>query len=167
MWAGVCVCVCVCVREREREGFTVYTSYIQTAHTHTHTTTTPPPSPHPQQGEQQREVVRVTVTCCLHERAYNPYYAHLLMRLIKVSKAHAVTLRYCLWDHCRALEGGGDSEGGPVVAARRAVNLSRLMASMIAGVGLPLLVLKVCSGGGGVVCVLRSGGGVMLYSARG
>ncbi len=38
------------------------------------------------QGDQQREVVRVVVDCCLHEDAYNPFYALLIARLATHSK---------------------------------------------------------------------------------
>jgi hypothetical protein len=51
------------------------------------------------QGEAEREVVRVTVECCLQERSWNAYYAHLLSHLIKAVKGHRITLQYCLWDH--------------------------------------------------------------------
>ena len=51
------------------------------------------------QGEAQREIVRVTVECCLQERVWNAYYGHLLTRLAGAAKGHCVTLQFCLWDH--------------------------------------------------------------------
>jgi nucleolar MIF4G domain-containing protein 1 len=51
------------------------------------------------QGEAQRELVRVPVECCLQERAWNPYYGHLLGRLAAAAKGHRITLQFCLWDH--------------------------------------------------------------------
>ena len=49
------------------------------------------------QGESEREVVRVTLECCLAERAWNPYYAHLLAALAAAAKGHRITLQFCLW----------------------------------------------------------------------
>jgi hypothetical protein len=45
------------------------------------------------QGEGEREVVRVTVECCLQEKAWNPYYALLLAKLCEASKSHKITLQ--------------------------------------------------------------------------
>ncbi len=50
------------------------------------------------QGESEREVVRVTLECCLAERGWNPYYGHLLAALAAASKGHRITLQFCLWD---------------------------------------------------------------------
>ena len=55
------------------------------------------------QGEAQREVVRVTVECCLQERAWNGYYAQLLGSLVKTVKGHRITLQFCLWDLIKAV----------------------------------------------------------------
>lgn len=49
-------------------------------------------------GSQEREIVRVTVECCMHESAWNQYYGILLTRLCTLAKGHRVTLNYCLWD---------------------------------------------------------------------
>lgn len=51
------------------------------------------------QGEAEREVVRVVLECCLQERSWNPYYAHLLASLTRAVKGHRITLQFCLWDH--------------------------------------------------------------------
>lgn len=82
------------------------------------------------------------MTCCLQERTRNPFYAHLLLRIVSASRAHGVTLRYCLWDQIKGLEGEG-----PSVGPRRAVNLARLLATLIAKGGLPLLALRVVDWG--------------------
>ena len=50
------------------------------------------------QGEAQREVVRVTVECCLQEQTWNGYYAQLLGSLVRAVKGHRITLQFCLWD---------------------------------------------------------------------
>ena len=38
-------------------------------------------------------MVRVTVECCLQEKAWNPYYALLLAKLCEASKSHKITLQ--------------------------------------------------------------------------
>ena len=50
------------------------------------------------QGEAQREIVRVTVECCLQEQTWNGYYAQLLGSLVRAVKGHRITLQFCLWD---------------------------------------------------------------------
>lgn len=97
----------------------------------------------PPQGEQQREIIRVPVTCCLQERTWNPFYAHLLLHLVASSRAHGVTLRYCLWDQIKGLQ----QERGPSLGPRQAVNLARLLATLTARGGVPLLTLRVVEWG--------------------
>ncbi len=41
------------------------------------------------QGDQEREIVRVVMDCCVHETAYNPFYALLLVRLATHSRVSA------------------------------------------------------------------------------
>jgi len=86
------------------------------------------------QGESEREVVRVTVECCLQERSWNPYYSHLLQRLLASSKAHRVTLQYCLWDQFKLVE---------QTDMRRLINLAHLTAQLIASFTLSATILKV------------------------
>ena len=86
------------------------------------------------QGESEREIVRVSVDCCLQERRWNPYYAHLLQRIVSGSKAHRITLRYCLWDQFKLLE---------QTDMRRLVNLAHLTGHLIANFALSLSSLKV------------------------
>lgn len=87
------------------------------------------------QGESEREVVRVAVECCLQERSWNPYYSHLLQRLLASSKAHRVTLQYCLWDQFKLVE---------QTDMRRLINLAHLTAQLIASFTLSATILKVC-----------------------
>ena len=86
------------------------------------------------QGESEREVVRVSVECCLQERSWNPYYVHLLQRLLASSKAHRVTLQYCLWDQFKLVE---------QTDMRRLINLAHLTGQLIASFTLPSSILKV------------------------
>jgi nucleolar MIF4G domain-containing protein 1 len=85
-------------------------------------------------GDQEREVVRVAVECCLQEAAWNPYYAHLVTRLCSAERRHRATLLHCFWDQAKEVEGAG---------ARRMANLARLGGAAIAGGALPPAALKV------------------------
>lgn len=76
----------------------------------------------------------MSVECCLQERSWNPYYAHLLQRVVASSKAHRITLRYCLWDQFKLIE---------QTDMRRLVNLAHLTGHLIATFALPLSSLKV------------------------
>ncbi|KAL3133156.1 hypothetical protein ABBQ38_007050 [Trebouxia sp. C0009 RCD-2024] len=88
----------------------------------------------PLKGEAEREVVRVTVECCLQERSWNPYYVHLLQRLLAASKAHRVTLQYCLWDQFKQADQAD---------MRRLINLAHLTGQLIANFTLSSSILKV------------------------
>jgi len=85
------------------------------------------------------------VECCLQERSWNAYYSHLLHRLLASSKAHRVTLQYCLWDQFKLVE---------QTDMRRLINLAHLTAQLIASFTLSASILKVgrCS-----CCCYRGG----------
>lgn len=55
-------------------------------------------------GDQERQIVRVTIECCMGEKSYNPYYLQILKRLCTLDKNHRVTLQYCMWDNWKTLE---------------------------------------------------------------
>lgn len=55
-------------------------------------------------GDQERQMVRVNIECCLAEKSYNPYYLQVLKRLCTLDKNHRVTLQYCMWDNWKTLE---------------------------------------------------------------
>lgn len=84
-------------------------------------------------GDQEREIVRVTVECCLYEAAYNPYYAQVLIRLCNVVKGHKITLQYCLWDHFAEVTG---------MDLRKMTHLARVTATCISSTCLPVSMLK-------------------------
>jgi nucleolar MIF4G domain-containing protein 1 len=88
----------------------------------------------PLRGEQDREVIRVLLHCCLAEGAWNPYYGHLALKLLEHSKGHRVTLQFALWDRLKELDG---------LEPRALTNLARFAALMVAKVALPLSLLKV------------------------
>lgn len=85
-------------------------------------------------GDQEREIVRVTVECCLHEASYNPYYAHVLTRLCVVGKSHKITLQYCFWDHWKELND---------MDLQRLATLAKLGGVTMANFSLPSMALKV------------------------
>ena len=39
----------------------------------------------------------------LQEASWNPYYAHLALKLAAAGKSHRFTLQYCLWDQVGTL----------------------------------------------------------------
>lgn len=86
------------------------------------------------QGEAQREVVRVTIDCCLQEGQWNPYYAALLRNVLGASQGHCVTAQFCIWDHLKEI--GRQT-------TRRIKNLALLVAHLIVSRALPLACLRV------------------------
>ena len=73
----------------------------------------------------------------MQEKDWNPYYAALLTNILKSSQAHCVTAQYCIWDHIKNLKTQQD---------RRAMNLARLIATLITTSALPFSALRVsCS----------------------
>lgn len=88
-------------------------------------------------GQQEREIVRVTVECSLHENAWNPYYGLLLSRLCQLAKGHRVTLQYCIWDHIKDCDR---------MNARKIAIFSKLAAFVVTSKTLPLAsIVKVTS----------------------
>eukprot|EP00232_Nephroselmis_pyriformis_P028278 CAMPEP_0182860634 /NCGR_PEP_ID=MMETSP0034_2-20130328/5026_1 /TAXON_ID=156128 /ORGANISM="Nephroselmis pyriformis, Strain CCMP717" /LENGTH=210 /DNA_ID=CAMNT_0024992455 /DNA_START=348 /DNA_END=980 /DNA_ORIENTATION=- len=84
-------------------------------------------------GAQEREIIRVIMHCLLTEKGYNPYYAHLLIRLCSHEHNHKFTLQYCMWDHFREV---------PSMDARKVNNLAKCLAACICSFSLSLAVLK-------------------------
>ena len=88
-------------------------------------------------GQQEREIVRVIVECCMHESAWNLYYGMVLNRLCQLAKGHRVTLQYCLWDHIKDINR---------MNARKISIFSKLCAYIVMSKTLPLSsVIKVVS----------------------
>ncbi len=99
-------------------------------------------------GSQEREIVRVTVECCMHEPAWNPYYGLLLTRLCTLAKGHRVTLNYCLWDFIKDLSRPSSTSDGPskLKNGRQIAIFSRLCGHAVVSKALPLAsVIKVQS----------------------
>jgi nucleolar MIF4G domain-containing protein 1 len=111
-------------------------------------------------GDKERDIIRVTMECCLQEKTWNKYYALLLARLVAGDKNQRITLQYACWDYIK-----DGSNGIKEANLRKLSNLAKLLAQLIAdGTTLPLSVLRVVDfnfnfNGGG-----SSGGG--LKSAK-
>lgn len=84
--------------------------------------------------------------CCLREKNWNPYYAHLIAKLCKSGiPGHKTTLQYCLWDHFKDIDG---------MDMRQMDNLAKMTATIAAWRILPLKVLKVSELVSGVVPIM-------------
>ncbi|XP_044281032.1 nucleolar MIF4G domain-containing protein 1 isoform X1 [Varanus komodoensis] len=54
--------------------------------------------------QQEREVVHVLIDCCLQEKTYNPYYAHLAAKFCEYERRFQMTFQFSMWDKIRDLE---------------------------------------------------------------
>ncbi|CAF4576821.1 unnamed protein product [Rotaria sp. Silwood1] len=52
---------------------------------------------------QEREIIHVTVHCCLHEKTYNPYYTLILQRFCAYDRRFQISLQYHTWDRFKDL----------------------------------------------------------------
>ncbi|GJM88462.1 hypothetical protein PR202_ga04525 [Eleusine coracana subsp. coracana] len=81
-----------------------------------------------------REIIRVIIDCCLHEKMFNKYYVVLASKLCSHEKNHKFSLQYCIWDHFKELDN---------MELSRSMNLAKLVAEMLANFTLSLATLKV------------------------
>jgi nucleolar MIF4G domain-containing protein 1 len=107
-------------------------------------------------GDKERDIIRVTMECCLQEKTWNKYYALLIARLVAGDKNQRITLQYACWDYIK--DGSNGIEGANL---RKLSNLAKLLAQLIAdGTTLPLSALRVVdfnfNGDGGSVGGLKS-----------
>lgn len=54
-------------------------------------------------SQQEREIVHVIMDCCLQEKNFNPYYAHLLQKLCNFHRRFQIASQFALWDHFKDL----------------------------------------------------------------
>eukprot|EP00041_Stephanoeca_diplocostata_P021587 m.504361 g.504361 ORF g.504361 m.504361 type:complete len:944 (-) comp21859_c0_seq1:276-3107(-) len=85
-------------------------------------------------GKQDREIVRVLVDCCLHEKVYNPYYAILAIQLCRMNHNHKFTLQYSLWDRYKDFD---------AFTVPQLSHLARFTAHVVMKHALSLAILKV------------------------
>ncbi|KAJ3673265.1 hypothetical protein LUZ60_006639 [Juncus effusus] len=84
-------------------------------------------------GKQDREIMRVLVHCCLHEKTFNKYYTLLASKLCSHNKNHKFSLQYCLWDHFKELES---------MDLTKSMNLAKFITEMLVNFSLSLAILK-------------------------
>ena len=74
--------------------------------------------------KNERDVIRVLVHCCGEEKSFNPFYAHLIMRVCEYQPKSKFTLMLSFWDIFKQLETFSD---------RKTANLAKLLAKMLSG----------------------------------
>ncbi|CAG0919078.1 unnamed protein product [Notodromas monacha] len=82
---------------------------------------------------QDRELVVVSIDCCLQEKVFNPFYAHLVNRLCEYDRRFQLATQFSFWDRVKALK---------ELEAWQLRNLARLFAFLFLKRGLPISVLK-------------------------
>ena len=94
--------------------------------------------------KQQREIVYVLGSACLHEKTFNPYYAHLASKLASHDKRFPITFKYWFWDKYRELDS---------MPTKRVGNLARLVGHLVLNSEMSLSSFKIVEfykmGGGG------------------
>lgn len=86
--------------------------------------------------EQQREVIKVLMHCCLQEQnLYNPFYALLAQRLIRQNpQSYKYSFKYTLWDYLKSID---------KLNIKQISNLARLTGHLFVEMSAPLHFLKV------------------------
>ncbi|XP_010226161.1 PREDICTED: nucleolar MIF4G domain-containing protein 1 [Tinamus guttatus] len=84
--------------------------------------------------QQEREIVHVTLHCCLQEKIYNPFYAFLASKFCGYERRFQMTFQFSIWDKIRDLGN---------LSATAVSNLVSLLVHLLRTKSLPLSVLKV------------------------
>ena len=84
--------------------------------------------------KQEREIVYVLGSACLHEKSFNPYYAHVASKLAGHDKRFQITFKYWFWDKYRELDS---------MPAKRVVNLANLVAQLLLREAMSLAAFKI------------------------
>ncbi|KAL3780943.1 hypothetical protein ACHAWO_003983 [Cyclotella atomus] len=74
--------------------------------------------------KNERDVIRVLVHCCGEEKSFNPFYAHLIMRVCEYQPKSKFTLMLSFWDIFKQLDAFND---------RKTANLAKLLAKLLMG----------------------------------
>ena len=96
---------------------------------------------------QEREIIHVLVDCCLQEKHFNPFYAHLGQKFCEFKRSHQVTFQYAIWDRFKTLDS---------LTVSNCSNLRKLVCHLVSAKSLSLSVLKVSddhNGYSGMSCV--------------
>ena len=87
-------------------------------------------------NRKERDTVRVLMECCGNEKSYNPFYAHLAVRMCEYQPQCKFSMQLAYWDFFKQFD---DS-----VSMRKAANLAKLLFHMVvAHPAIRLGVLKV------------------------
>lgn len=84
--------------------------------------------------QQEREIVHVIVDCCLHEKQFNPYYAHLMHKLCNSHRRFQMATQFALWDRFQDLNN---------LSQLQLAHLAKLVVHLVAEQATTLAVLKV------------------------
>jgi nucleolar MIF4G domain-containing protein 1 len=87
-------------------------------------------------GKQDREIIRVLVECCAHEKTYNPFYAELSSLLCSQNRQFKTTAQFCFWD---VFKGFTDDHG---TQERRVINLARMLCRLVCDFHVSVAVIK-------------------------
>ena len=72
----------------------------------------------------ERDVIRVLVHCCGEEKAFNPFYGYLAMRVCEYQRKSNFTLTLTLWDTFKQMD---------TFPVRKVANLAKLLALLVGG----------------------------------
>ena len=84
--------------------------------------------------KQERDIVRVLVTCCAQEQTFNEFYALLGSKFCKFKSSFKYTFQFVLWDNLKQLND---------YTIRKVCNLAKLYAHLITERDLEIPVLKI------------------------
>jgi nucleolar MIF4G domain-containing protein 1 len=83
--------------------------------------------------KQDREIVRVIVQCCSHEKTFNKFYAYLAEKLCQHDHDYKITFRFCFWDFWKKIH---------QTPTRQIVNMAKLLVHLVITYSLPLSIMK-------------------------
>ena len=70
----------------------------------------------------ERDVIRVLVHCCGEEKAFNPFYGYLAMRVCEYQRKSSFTLMLTFWDTFKQID---------ALPVRKVANLAKLLALLV------------------------------------
>ncbi|XP_049775257.1 nucleolar MIF4G domain-containing protein 1 isoform X2 [Schistocerca cancellata] len=89
-------------------------------------------------NQQEREIIHVTLDCCLQEKRYNPYYSHLIQKFCDFDRKYQMITQCAVWDKLKELSR---------LSQFQVPNLAQLLIHLFINKGLPLSTLKVINFG--------------------
>ena len=84
--------------------------------------------------QQEREIIYVAIDCSLHEKQFNPYYAHLLLKLCVSHRRFQIATQFALWDRFQDMAS---------ISQLQMAHLAKVVVHLIMEQGQTLAVLKV------------------------